>query len=143
MYARPNVRRQVAVDRSPDYSASWRMAAKSRGVRQQVRAALRSQYLLRLPAVLRHLLQGDGARDTGDIRCTNAAARRVAIDAITAMSSSVSSINGAGSYDEPYRFGRRPSVRAPFPFGERHFARLLIVRSRVQADPSGDDQATA
>ena len=39
----------------------------------------------------------------------------------------------AWSYDEPYRFGRRPTSRAPFPFTEREFARLLVVRSRLQA----------
>ena len=39
---------------------------------------------------------------------------------------------GAGDHDEPYRFGRRPNVRAPFPFTERQFARLLILRGRVR-----------
>ncbi len=39
----------------------------------------------------------------------------------------------ARSYDEPYRFGRKPTTRAPFPFTEREFARLLVVRSRLQA----------
>jgi len=39
----------------------------------------------------------------------------------------------AASYDEPYRFGRKPNSRAPFPFTEREFARLLIVRSRIQS----------
>jgi hypothetical protein len=34
-------------------------------------------------------------------------------------------------------------VRAPFPFTERQFARLLIVRSRVQAAPSTVDQLAA
>ena len=42
----------------------------------------------------------------------------------------------APSYDEPYRFGRRPTSRAPFPFTEREFARLLIVRGRLQAERS-------
>jgi hypothetical protein len=44
---------------------------------------------------------------------------------------------GAGDHDEPYRFGRRPNARAPFPFTERQYARLLIFRSRV-----ADEQAT-
>jgi hypothetical protein len=52
----------------------------------------------------------------------------------------VSSIIAAPAHDEPYRFGRRPTVQASFPFTERQFARLLIVRSRVQADESADDQ---
>jgi hypothetical protein len=43
------------------------------------------------------------------------------------------SITAAPSYDEPYRFGRQPTSRAPFPFTEREFARLLIVRGRVHA----------
>ena len=34
------------------------------------------------------------------------------------------------AFDEPYRFGRRPSVSAPFPFTDRQFARLLVLRSR-------------
>ena len=44
------------------------------------------------------------------------------------------------SYDEPYRFGRRPNARAPFPFTEREFARLLIVRGRTQALSSAWDE---
>ena len=44
----------------------------------------------------------------------------------------------AADHDEPYRFGRRPNARAPYPFTERQYARLLILRSRFQAD---DDQA--
>ena len=49
----------------------------------------------------------------------------------------------APTYDEPYRFGRRPTTRAPFPFTERQFARLLILRSRVQATSSDWDLAEA
>ena len=51
--------------------------------------------------------------------------------------------HGSNGHDEPYRFGRRPTARAPFPFTERQFARLLIVRSRVQAAPSASDDAEA
>jgi hypothetical protein len=39
---------------------------------------------------------------------------------------------GAGDHDEEYRFGRRPNVRAPYPFTERQFARLLILRGRLR-----------
>jgi hypothetical protein len=39
---------------------------------------------------------------------------------------------GAADHDEPYRFGRRPNARAPYPFTERQFARLLILRGRVR-----------
>jgi hypothetical protein len=49
------------------------------------------------------------------------------------------SIVAAPSYDEPYRFGRRPNCRAPFPFTEREFARLLIVRGRIHAQESALD----
>jgi hypothetical protein len=40
--------------------------------------------------------------------------------------------SGAGDHDEPYQFGRRPNARAPFPFTERQYARLLVFRSRLQ-----------
>jgi hypothetical protein len=46
----------------------------------------------------------------------------------------------ADSNDEPYQFGRRPTVSAPFPFTERQFARLLIARGRVEATLLVDDQ---
>jgi hypothetical protein len=39
---------------------------------------------------------------------------------------------GAGDHDQPYRFGRRPRCGATFPFSEREYARLLILRSRHQ-----------
>jgi hypothetical protein len=41
---------------------------------------------------------------------------------------------GAADHDQPYRFGHRPTTVWPYPFSERQFARLLILRSRVQAD---------
>jgi hypothetical protein len=40
--------------------------------------------------------------------------------------------DGAGDHDEPFRFGRRPNVRWPYPFTERQYARLLILRGRVR-----------
>jgi hypothetical protein len=43
--------------------------------------------------------------------------------------------DGAGDHDEPYRFGRRPNARAPYPFTERQFARLLILRGRLRDNP--------
>ena len=49
--------------------------------------------------------------------------------------------DSAGDNDQPYRFGRRPNVRAPYPFTERQYARLLILRGRVQADESTLDRA--
>ena len=45
---------------------------------------------------------------------------------------------GASDNDEPYTFGRRPRAIAPWPFTERQFAHLLVLRGRVQdaADPA-------
>ena len=37
----------------------------------------------------------------------------------------------AADNDQPYTFGLRPTVKARFPFTERQFARLLILRGRV------------
>jgi hypothetical protein len=39
---------------------------------------------------------------------------------------------GAGDNDQPYVFGRRPRARAPWPFTERQYARLLVVRGRFR-----------
>ena len=41
--------------------------------------------------------------------------------------------SGAGDNDQPYRFGRKPTVSQPFPFSTHEFARLLILRSRIHA----------
>jgi hypothetical protein len=56
---------------------------------------------------------------------------------VAPVSQSNAAIVAAPSYDEPYRFGRRPTSRAPFPFTEREFARLLIVRGRLQSQVEG------
>lgn len=39
---------------------------------------------------------------------------------------------GYGDNDKPYTFGRRISVGCYFPFTEREFARLMLLRIRVQ-----------
>ncbi len=39
--------------------------------------------------------------------------------------------SGAADNDQPYTFGRRPRAIAPWPFTERQYARLLVVRGRV------------
>ena len=39
---------------------------------------------------------------------------------------------GAADHDQPYRFGRRPRASAPYPFSTRQYARLLLLRGRVQ-----------
>ncbi len=46
---------------------------------------------------------------------------------------------GAGDHDQPYRRGRRPRLSATYPFNTRQYARLLILRSRVQAGLVGED----
>jgi hypothetical protein len=59
------------------------------------------------------------------------------MDATNSTPSNISSINGV---DQPYRFGRRPTTQAPFPFTHREFARLLILRGRVKDALAADDQ---
>jgi hypothetical protein len=49
--------------------------------------------------------------------------------------------SSAADHDEPYAFGRRPSARAPYPFNERQYARLLILRSRLDAALPVEDRA--
>ena len=48
---------------------------------------------------------------------------------------------GGGDHDLPYRFGRRPRAEAPFPFSTRQYARLLVLRSRIEGGLPGDDPA--
>jgi len=40
--------------------------------------------------------------------------------------------SGASDNDQPYTFGRRPRAIAPWPFTERQFAKLLVLRGRFQ-----------
>ena len=44
---------------------------------------------------------------------------------------------GAGDHDVPYHFRWRPRASAPFPFSTQQYARLLVLRSRVQAGLTG------
>ncbi|MBV9359219.1 MAG: hypothetical protein JO023_27230 [Chloroflexi bacterium] len=51
---------------------------------------------------------------------------------------------GAGDHDVPFTFGRRPRAVAPYPFSTRQYARLLVLRSQVEAGLIGlDDRRTA
>ena len=58
---------------------------------------------------------------------------------------------GAGDHDQPYRFGWRPRASVPYPpaplqrgFNTRQYARLLVLRGRVQDSLAGrDDLARA
>jgi len=49
----------------------------------------------------------------------------------------------AADNDQPYRFGLRPTAKAPFPFTERQFARLLILRGRVQDGVANNERVLA
>jgi hypothetical protein len=51
--------------------------------------------------------------------------------------------SGPADHDVAYRFGRRPNARAPFPFNERQYARLLILRGKLQDGPSFEDAPAA
>jgi hypothetical protein len=48
---------------------------------------------------------------------------------------------GAGDHDLPYRFGRRPTVTTTYPFSTRQYARLLALRSRVDAGVVGGEDS--
>jgi hypothetical protein len=50
---------------------------------------------------------------------------------------------GAGDHDVPYQFGWRPRASAPYPFSTQQYARLLMLRSRVQAGLTGSDDLSA
>jgi hypothetical protein len=50
---------------------------------------------------------------------------------------------GAGDHDQAYTFGRRPCLEAPFPFSTRVYARLLVLRSKLEAvGQAADDLPT-
>jgi hypothetical protein len=57
--------------------------------------------------------------------------------------SQVEPVSDSDSCDQPYRFGRTPRAIAPYPFSTRQFARLLVLRSRVQADMFATDDLAA
>jgi hypothetical protein len=48
--------------------------------------------------------------------------------------------DGAGDHDQPYRFGWRPRASVPYPFNTRQYARLLVLRSRLQDQLAGEVQ---
>ena len=49
--------------------------------------------------------------------------------------------SGAADNDQPYEFGRRPRSVAPWPFTERQYALLLMMRGRVADAPSPHDHS--
>ena len=50
---------------------------------------------------------------------------------------------GPGDHDVAYVFGRRPTTQRPFPFSTRELARLLVLRSRVEAGLVGADDGVS
>ena len=50
---------------------------------------------------------------------------------------------GASDNDQPYTFGRRPRAIAPWPFTERQFLHLLVLRGRVQDNANPADRLAA
>ena len=51
--------------------------------------------------------------------------------------------SGAGDNDQPYTFGRRPRAVAPWPFTERQYAHLLVLRGRLADAPNPSDRLEA
>jgi hypothetical protein len=58
-------------------------------------------------------------------------------------STGLTSASSVTDFDLPYQFGRRPHARAPFPFTERQFARLMSLRGRAQDALSSQDGAAS
>lgn len=55
-------------------------------------------------------------------------------------STSAATVDTAGNdHDQPYTFGRKPTVLAPFPFTTRQLGRLLVLRGRVQDTLHSED----
>jgi hypothetical protein len=88
-----------------------------------------------------YVVCGPSSLDTGGVvfATPNKHTREIAMNTgsdITAVGRPITSGSldgvGAGDHDTEYRFGRRPSVGAPFPFTPREFARLLVLRGRVR-----------
>jgi hypothetical protein len=67
------------------------------------------------------------------------------MDAVNQDSAQLGSKDGLGAsdHDEPYVIGRRPTARAPYPFTEIQYARLLMLRGRVRDTSAADDLAEA
>ena len=48
---------------------------------------------------------------------------------------------GAADHDLPYRFGTHPTSRWTYPFTERQYCRLLLLRGHLQDGEFADDRA--
>jgi hypothetical protein len=51
--------------------------------------------------------------------------------------------DGKSDHDQPYRFGWRPRASVPYPFSTRQYARLLVFRSRLSEQLTGQDDLSA
>ena len=60
-------------------------------------------------------------------------------DLTTSSDSGSKDGSGAADNDQPYTFGRRPRAIAPWPFTERQFAHLLVLRGRWADQPDPAD----
>jgi hypothetical protein len=49
--------------------------------------------------------------------------------------------SGSADNDQPYQFGRRPRSIAPWPFTDRQYALLLMMRGRVGDAPDPSDES--
>jgi hypothetical protein len=47
--------------------------------------------------------------------------------------------DSSGDHDQPYRFGWRPRASVPYPFNTRQYARLLVLRSRLEERMARED----
>jgi hypothetical protein len=65
----------------------------------------------------------------------------LAADCEPAVPAEPAAAQTVADYDEPYAFGLRPTVDQPGPFTLREYVRLLLLRSRIQANPSRLDRA--
>ncbi|HEV7666628.1 MAG TPA: hypothetical protein VGQ62_24045 [Chloroflexota bacterium] len=63
------------------------------------------------------------------------------MDAANIVNPAARAIINAHAFDEPCRFGRRPTTQAAFPFTDRQFAAPQIMRGRVNAASLVSDQA--
>jgi hypothetical protein len=45
---------------------------------------------------------------------------------------------GCGDHDQPYHFGRQPRSDTTYPFSTREYARLLLLRGRIQDRDLGE-----
>jgi len=77
-------------------------------------------------------------------RMTEEASPTMTPEATTSAATMIGSHDGegAGDHDVPFKFGRRPRAETPYPFSTRQYARLLVLRSRYQAELQFADETS-